>query len=259
MRIICFCLILLCTYYDSSGQKRSFSPIKVYASHSLGWNTSVGTPPLLSQADNLSDPRSTELFLKAIDLGVFFGNWGVKTSMTVVPLINETVGTRYSRLENEVKLRYGDSYYIDSKGILHDSEQSSPAIMMPSVGVMYKVEKGRWCFIMNGEAGFSVVPEFEGAADLKEIGSNERLAVIWKKNREVSFLISPSATLGFRVSKKFMLSLNMNHWRYNTRPKYITEIINQDSGDITFNKSAGFKNRERYYAAGLGLIFILWQ
>lgn len=213
-KVLCaVCLVI--TSVSLFGQTE-VKPIKFTISLSAGANlTSSGSSGNFIADDLLyynESPASAGYYSGAY----YKENWGVELSIGFGE--NYTSGL----FEKNLAKLYPE-YYVKPT----DEFPLNPSYYKISAGPAYKIERGRLFFIGRLQAGLINSRTGSREVVLKRKGTNEmiNLTVETDQPNHTSFLLSPSATAGYRIFKIFALSLDAGYSLHKDNTKYTSTSI----------------------------------
>ena len=206
-----FCTVYLMFVSVLLFGQTEIKPIKFTFSLSVGVNlVSAGNSGKFIADDLLyynESPASAGYYSGAY----YKNNWGVELSIGF--------GGNYTAnlFEKNLAKLYPDYYLKPTDEFMLD-----PAYYKVAVGPAYKIERGRLFFIGRFQTG--VINSRTSSADvvLKRKGTNEKiyLSVRTDKPSHTSLLVSPSATVGYRIFKVFALSLDAGYSLHKDNTTY---------------------------------------
>lgn len=255
-RLLLTLLYVLCGWRTGSAQPR-YKPIQFFYRPSIGAMLPTRSPSLQYISDNLVGNKFGTLFGQVIDVGFFYKNFGLETSIVLSPIRGNE--SQHSKFVNAVNREYANGYYtsISSSSMYDYENNSSDPIVRGSIGPAYKVERNRLVLVGRVMVGVASFDTGSGTAWLKEKGGNQLLTINWSREHPSidCFAINPSFTVAYRVSRRIAVDLDLSTWHYRTDIDYTEKATNAVTGIVT-TREYGYNQLMNDVSIGLGIMVV---
>lgn len=237
--------------------QQEYKPIQLFYRPSIGALIPTHTYSSNFISDNLIGNKFQTIFGQVFDVGFFYKNIGLETSIILSP-VRGTIG-QHSKFANAVNLEYANKYYTNiSSSTMYDyASSSSGPLVRGGIGPAYKVERNRLAFVGRVMAGCVSFDTGWGEVRLKEKGTNELITIHWSRERPVidCFAINPSFTFAYRIRRRIAVDFDLGTWLYKARINYTEKTTNAVSGSTT-TKEYGYSQLMNDISIGIGIMVI---
>ena len=186
----------------------------------------------------------------------FHKHWGVDLNFRAGS--NSIIGARYSDFVEKIQSMYGDNYLKNVETSENDKDRS--VFRQGYIGIIYRFETNKFYAYPTLSVGGIAMRTNYWQAHLKEKNSNNEYGVYFstknKQSNSLFFSISPSVSLGYKLSKRVFLNsdIMLSYFRPNfTFEKEFVNLYTKESSVEYFDYKKGIFT----LGLGVGLIFVI--
>jgi hypothetical protein len=253
MRRIILFLLLICIITETTAQD-NYKPPKWAARFSTGILTPNNNTYFGHITDDLVGLEGNSWYLQFVYSYFFAKKWGVEFSF--LSTSNEQLIYSYDRFSNSVIDRYGSNYFstLSRDGLYNDSF----GLLKVTFGPVYRNDKERVNYTLRMFVGTTTINTPMSSAILKEKGTNSIMDAKWSAGFETQdfFTLNPSLSAGYRISKRLMISIDLNTWIYKMNFSYDETIKNLISKEVTLTKYL-YNDLIGEVSIGVGMMIII--
>jgi hypothetical protein len=233
----------------------AFGPIKWILRPAAGFTIPISPLSGAYITDNLLANKN-RMYFQFISAAYFLGHWGVEVAASAN--FNNNSHIRRDRFAATVNAEYASNYYVDVySGGFADALYFN-ASFKGGIGPVYKIESNRWLFMGRALFGDTSFATDLGSASLKGKGTNELIFIDWTTTdfAKDCFTFNPSFSVGYRISKRLILDVDVNYWLYKIDFSYREQTDNSYTG-INSSRDYRYNSLISELSFGIGLIVVL--
>jgi len=252
---VVFTLLMVNSYSQDSLNYRS----KWQTHLSVGVNIPITKLLNGNVTDNLIEYDDQSYYLQFLSISYFFHkHWGLEFNYQGCS--SNQISTRDDNFIRSMKSEYGDKYFVSpSTGATFDNYNFiSGNFDRGFIGLIYRFESNRLFFYPKLSIGVTSFFTDGGTAYLKEKNSNGVTEVSYTsgKRSNDNFIIAPALSIGYKLSKRFSLSIDLQSSYFKTDLTFIkttTDLYTNQS----INKEYEYKKSLVNLSFGAGILFTL--
>ena len=254
MKRLATVLLILNMFAWASGQKKPGPWAKWYIKPAIGYNIPLSTFPSAGITDYLIEYDDHSYYWQLLSVNWFFSpRWGLE--ITYQPGRSGDIAGYAGKFSKEIENRYNNGYYVNvGSGGAYAAESG---IDRGYIGLVYRIEKTRYIIMPRFMIGSTSFYANWGNAVLKEKGTNNVFEIHYDPDEipQDQFTIAPSVTMGYRLSRRFIINLDVMYSCFRTNFAYTEELRNNFTGETT---SEIFEYRKYMHtlSVGAGLIVV---
>ena len=241
------------------GQEKSRTYSRWHLKSAAGINTPITTLLSGEITDYLFRYDDYSLYLQFISGSYFFSEkWGVE--MSIQSNMSSGISSRTDRFNNQIQKQYREDYFINpyENKMYNDLNMSPLGFPRMYLGLVYRIEKPKYIILPKLFIGVTLVSADQSTTYLKEKGSHTILELTYREEKGKSdfFTIAPGVSFGYRLSKRFIVNLDLVYSYFKPDFEYRKEtrnIFTEESSSTTFD----YKKDIHTLSMGLGLIIEL--
>lgn len=209
--------------------------------------------------DNLFKYDDNSYYWQILSATYFFSSkWGIE--FTYQTGHSQNISGRAARFNMELEEKYGDNYFVSpSSGAQYDNFSFiGGSIEKGYLGLVYRLEKPKYIILPKFSIGVTSFYTDWGSADLKEKGTNTvyKLSYDSGKRPNDHFILAPSITFGYRLSKRIIASIDLLYSFYKTDIEFVEELRNTFTDEV-LTETIDYKKNIHTLTVGMGLIIEL--
>lgn len=149
-----------------------------------------------------------------------------------------------------VNKEYGEKYYIKAS-----SPVSNNFIPVISFGLVYRIETEHLYFYPKFSIGITSFYSNWGRIDLKEKKTNNEYKISYSQDKiaKDNFTLTPSVTMGYKMSDRFLVDLNLKTSFFRSNFTYETTNTNLYTKEVEQVEQTPYKENmvEAYFSVGV--------
>lgn len=231
----------------------------LYFNPGIGYNYPVSSMNLGEITDYLIDYTDHSMYWRLIS-GTYFlpSNLGIKFSF--IGNSSFSKNDRAINFENEIKEKYSDDFTLSSVSSIRDKRYTflGGTFQKIELGLAYKIEFPKYIIIPGISTGVILYDRNIGVI-IGEHKYNEdinlRLLYGPSEKSGLMYLLSPSVTFAYRLSSKYLFSIDMaySYSKYSFGYTERQSVYNQNFDSDSFY-NMHYKNDLHSLSLGMGLI-----
>lgn len=255
--IISFLLLNLSAF--TLAQPESGTYTKWYLKPAVGLNIPV--TKLLSDkiTDNLIDYDDHSFYWQVLS-ATYFVSPDLGIDLTIQAGYSSSIPGRAARFNSMLEEKYGDRYFVSPSS---GAEFDSFSIILGSIergylGLVYRIETPEYIILPKLSIGVASFYTDWGNADLKEKGTNSLYVLSYDSGKRPNdhFMLAPSVSFGYRLSKGMIANMDLLYSFYKTDFEFQEELRNAYT-DVVIVKTFGYHKNIHTLTIGMGLIIEL--
>ncbi|MEO8147592.1 MAG: hypothetical protein ABI723_08150, partial [Bacteroidia bacterium] len=210
-------------------------------------------------ADNLFEYGDNSTYWQVLSVSYFFHkHWGLEFNFQGMTAGN--ISKRADNFSNAMKSDYEDNYYVTSStGASYDDfNPFSGNFERGFIGLIYRYEKKRFFIYPKFSIGVSSFYTDWGKALLKQKNSNNLIEVSYDSGKRPNdhFIVATSTALGYKLSKRFYLNIDVMTSYYKTDITFTKKTTDLNT-NISTSEDIRYDKDLFTLSIGGGLIFVI--
>lgn len=235
--------------------------------HKLEWQTrpnigiNIPITKLLngSITDDLFAYGDNSTYWQVLSVTCFFNkHWGAEFNFQGMTAGN--ISKRGDNFSNVIKSKHGDNYYVTpSTGASYDDfDYVGGDFGRGFIGLIYRFEKRKFFIYPKFSIGVTSFHSDWGTALLKQKNSNNLLKVTYDSGKRPNdhFILATSTAIGYKLSKKIYLNIDLMTSYYKTDITFIEKTTDLNT-NISTSKNYRYNKDIFTLSFGGGLIYVL--
>ena len=187
----------------------------------------------------------------------FHKHWGIAFNYQAG--YSKSMAKKDGQFKESIESQYGKDYYISPFTLSHDDDPIFLGeIQQGYLGVIYRLESNRFFIYPKLAIGISSFYTNRSQIFLKQKNANDVIEINYLPNKlpHDHFTLAPSAAMGYKISKRIYINLNVQGSFYKTNFTYTQTTTDLNSGQST-TELIPYKRKIGSLGLGAGLIIVL--
>ena len=207
--------------------------------------------------DNFITYQDNSISWQVLSFSYFFKkHWGIDASFQLGGSIKNIYNPN-DDLANDLSPKF-NQFYV-TVPFTYWSNNSDPPFVdynKANVGIIYRIEKGKFSFYPKLSVGITSFSTYSAAAYLKEKNANEVLHLSFTPNQSSSqcyFTVSATSSFAYRIAKNLLLNFDLTASVFKPSLSYTATTTNLNTGASTF-QTYDYNQTVSNLSLGLGII-----
>jgi hypothetical protein len=197
-------------------------------------------------------------YWQVLSLSFFFHkHWGITFNYQAGNA--KSITKKNGQFIESMQSQYGKDYYVTpSTGDYNDDPKFLGDIQQGYLGVIYRLESGHFFMYPKLAIGITSFYTNWGSVFLKQKNANDVIRIFYLPNKvpHDHFTLAASASMGYKITKRVFLSLNVLSSYYKTNISYTQTTTDLNSGQSATD-IINYKSNILSLGLGAGLIIVL--